>query len=99
MEKINIDFTEYETELSSKFKNRRNFTPHNPNKIVSIIPGTIIDVFVKPGISVREGDKLLILEAMKMQNSVVSPVKGKVKDVRIKPGDMVPKNHLLIEIE
>ncbi|MBI9070162.1 MAG: acetyl-CoA carboxylase biotin carboxyl carrier protein subunit [Melioribacteraceae bacterium] len=99
MEKINIDFTNYETELSEKFKNRKNFEPHNPKMISSIIPGTIIDVFVKPGVNVREGDKLLILEAMKMQNLVVSPVRGKVKDVRIKQGQMVPKNHLLIEIE
>jgi glutaconyl-CoA decarboxylase len=46
------------------------------------IPGKILKVCVKPGDSVKKGDILLILEAMKMENEIFAPISGVVKEVR-----------------
>ena len=96
---LNIDGTVYKTKHSQKFANRKKWEKPNPGKIVSYIPGTILDVYVKKGMNVSQGDALMILEAMKMKNKVVAPFDGVVKKVNIKSGQIVPKNELLIEIE
>ena len=62
------------------------------------MPGKILDVKVKPGDAVKEGDFLLILEAMKMENEVVAPIKGVVKEVRVNPGDSVNRGDVLVII-
>lgn len=67
--------------------------------IASPMPGKIIEVFAEEGNQINEGDALLILEAMKMQNEITSHTSGKVKKVFIKPGDVVNKEDLLVEIE
>lgn len=69
------------------------------NQIKAPMPGLILDIHVKPGDDVNEEDPLLILEAMKMENSIVSPTSGKVKSVSVAKGDTVTKNQLLIEFE
>ncbi len=51
------------------------------------------------GQKVKEGTKLLILEAMKMKNIVVAPVTGTIKTIYVKEGLHVPKQELLIELE
>ncbi|MFN8558734.1 MAG: biotin/lipoyl-containing protein [Dehalococcoidia bacterium] len=53
--------------------------------------GRIVRVAVEPGATVAQGDLLLVLEAMKMENEVRSPRDGIVKEVRVSPGDRV--NH------
>lgn len=63
------------------------------------IPGHIVDVKVKEGESVKAGDVVLILEAMKMENEIPAPIAGTVKAVHVKAGDKVDMNALLIEIE
>lgn len=67
------------------------------NTIKAPMPGLIIDLKIKSGDSVNEGDQLLILEAMKMENVIKSPGKGTVKTVKIKKGDSVEKGQVLIE--
>ncbi|MDR1973675.1 MAG: biotin/lipoyl-binding protein [Bacteroidales bacterium] len=66
------------------------------NEIRAFIPGTILNVFVKVGDTVRKGDKLLVLDAMKMDNELVAPMDGTVKEVPIKKGQTVVKNELLV---
>lgn len=63
------------------------------------LPGTIITVIVKPGDKVTIGQKLLTMEAMKMENNVVSEKDGIVKTVHVKPGMTVAQNDVLLEIE
>ena len=58
----------------------------------------VIDVFVKVGDKVAEGQKLAIVEAMKMQHEIFSEVKGDVVDVRIVSDQQVSVNDLMIEI-
>lgn len=63
------------------------------------MPGKILEVMVKTGDSVKAGDTLLILEAMKMQNAILASTKGIIKKVLIKEGDTTSKSDLLIELE
>jgi len=63
------------------------------------LPGTVIQVLVKPGDKVAIGQKLLTMEAMKMENNVLSEKDGLVKIVNVKPGDSVAQNDVLVEIE
>lgn len=68
-------------------------------KINAPLPGNIIQVNVKPGDVVEKGDKLLIYEAMKMENTLLAEKPGTVKTVRINAGDAVLQEDLLIELE
>ena len=63
------------------------------------MPGLILSIDVSPGQEVQEGDRLLILEAMKMENSFNSPRAGIIKSVVVKQGEAVDKGQLLIEFE
>ncbi len=65
----------------------------------SSIVGIVVNVIVVPGQQVALGDKLLILEAMKMESNVVSNVAGVVKAVLVARGDSVKKGQVLVEFE
>ncbi len=69
------------------------------NAIKAPMPGLILEVSVSEGQEVEENDPLLILEAMKMENSIVSPRSGKIKSVVAIKGAAVEKGQLLIEFE
>jgi len=94
-----IDDTVYTTKLTNKYKMRKPYTVPDPKMVTAFIPGIIREILVKRGQHVNEGDKLLILEAMKMKNTVTAHKTGKVKEVKVKCGDMVLKNQILIELE
>ena|SRR5690554_4164062 len=94
-----ITARKYKTLLTKKYENRTQWKEPNPCEINSYIPGTILDIFVKEGDSLKKGDVILILEAMKMQNRVEMPFDGKIKKINVKKGERIPKNFLMIEIE
>ncbi len=96
---LNIDTSHYKTRLSNKFKNRKQYAPHDPRKVLSFIPGTILDILVKPGQAVKKGEGLMILDAMKMQNLLKSSIDGKIKKISVKKGDKVSKGSMLIELK
>ncbi len=62
------------------------------------MPGNILDVKVSVGDSVAEGDILLILEAMKMENEILAPVAGKVAGVQVAKGAAVNSGDVLVVI-
>lgn len=95
---IIIDNVKYKTTLTKKFMARKSYEPVDLNKVYSFIPGTIRKVFVKEGTKVKQGARLLELEAMKMVNNIVAPVDGVVTRVNVKSGDLVAKNFLLVEL-
>lgn len=63
------------------------------------MPGIIIGLKVEKGQVVKEGDPLLILEAMKMENSIICPKDTVIKDIYVTVGETVDKNKLLIDFE
>jgi biotin carboxyl carrier protein len=67
------------------------------NNVRAPMPGLIIDLKVKDGDSVKAGDTLLILEAMKMENIIKAPGDATVKSVKVSMGEGVEKNQVLIE--
>ena len=69
------------------------------NVIKAPMPGLILEMSVSVGQEVKENDCLLILEAMKMENSFLSPRAGIIKSISAKKGDAVEKGQLLIEFE
>ena len=60
------------------------------------MPGLVLEVQIKAGEQVEEGDTLLVLEAMKMENMIKSPTSGMVKSVKVKKSMVVEKNEVLI---
>lgn len=89
----------YRTTFTKKFENRVNWEVPNVNLLYAFIPGTIIDIFIKPKEKVKEGQTLLLLEAMKMQNQVRMPFDGEIVKIFVKKDEIIPKNHLLIEVK
>jgi len=87
----------YKTTFTKKFEERVNYEAPNENLIYSFIPGTIIDIFVKPKEKVKEGDTLLLLEAMKMQNQIRMPFDGQIVKIHVKKDEVIPNRHLMIE--
>lgn len=63
------------------------------------MPGKVVEVKVKEGQEVKEGDVLCVLEAMKMQNDLKCPVNGKVTRVHVQDGANVEATTILIEVE
>lgn len=66
------------------------------NEIKAPMPGLVLDVKVNEGDTVKKGDAILVLEAMKMENNIKSPTDGIVKKIHVKKGMAVEKNQVLI---
>lgn len=69
------------------------------NALVSPLPGTVVEIFVKPGEEVESGQVVLIVEAMKMKNSIRSVRGGVVKSVLVNAGQTVAHKQTLLEFE
>jgi len=69
------------------------------NAIKAPMPGLILEISVEVGQTVKENDPLLILEAMKMENSFLSPRDGVIKSIAVENGNAVDKGQLLVEFE
>lgn len=80
-------------------KSRQNNTEHEKGFITAPLPGTVSEVKVKKEQDVKEGQALVKLIAMKMENEIVSPVGGKVKEIMVKEKQNVNKGDILVVIE
>jgi biotin carboxyl carrier protein len=67
--------------------------------LASPMPATVASINVEPGQDVRQGDLLVMLEAMKMELPIKAPRDGRVKAVACKPGELVQPGVPLVELE
>lgn len=65
----------------------------------SPLPGTILDIFVNAGDTVKAGQHLILLEAMKMENNIDADRDGVVKEIRVRRSDSVMEGDVLLVIE
>jgi biotin carboxyl carrier protein len=72
--------------------------PKGSGHIKSPLPGTILDIFVNVGDTVKVGQKLLVLEAMKMENAIDSDKEGKVISINVKKGDNVMEGDVILTV-
>jgi pyruvate carboxylase len=73
--------------------------PGQPGQIGAPIPGVVSTVAVELNQKLKKGDRLLVMEAMKMQSTVYAPVAGTVTQVLVTPGQQVEAKDLLLVIE
>lgn len=105
--RVNVNGTVYEVEVEEM--DAASAAPAAPVKaaassaagetILAPMPGNILDVRVKAGDSVKSGQILMILEAMKMENEIMCPRDGRVVSVSVKKGDTVEPDTVLCVIE
>jgi len=72
--------------------------PKGTGNIKSPLPGTILDIYVREGDMVKIGQKLLMLEAMKMENNINADKEGRVSSIKVGKGDSVMEGDILIVI-
>ena len=85
------------TFVRNSFGNKAD--PDDANHIAAPMPGKVSTVAVKKGDAVKAGDRLLSIEAMKMETAVYSPRDAKVADVLVKPGSAISAQDLLVVLE
>ena len=94
-----VNSAKYLTLTTTKFDRRKKYEKTDPREIISIIPGSVIEIFVSPGQKVKEGEVILTLDAMKMYTKVEMPFDGVIKSINVAKGDKIPKNCVMITIE
>ena len=78
---------------------RRGAQTSGSGEVSAPMPGLIVEVTAAHGALVSQGDTLIILESMKMQNELKSPIDGRVSAIHVEAGQAVDKNDLLVEIK
>jgi pyruvate carboxylase len=78
---------------------RHKADPAKPGEVGAPIPGAVTILYVKTGQQVKKGDRLLVMEAMKMQSTVYAPAAGTVKKISVNAQDTVEARDLLLTIE
>ncbi|MDR4506741.1 MAG: hypothetical protein MRJ65_00655 [Candidatus Brocadiaceae bacterium] len=73
-------------------------TDKKQGDLTSPITGKVCTIFVQKGQYVKEGARLMVLEAMKMNNYVYAPHDGKIETIYVKSGDTVEEDQLLLNI-
>src|SRR5574344_1015350 len=105
---LELNGTPYKVEVDKEIKQPKTpklvraaqvpSTDSTPNTVKTPLPGTILDVYVNVGDRVKTGQKLALLEAMKMENQIDSDLDGVVKEVKVRKGDIIMEGDVLITI-
>ena len=93
------DVTIVDRSIESAVAKNLKADPNDKKQLGAGMPGMVVTVAVKPGDAVEKGQKLLSLEAMKMETTMVSDRIGVVKDIFVKPGSRVESGDLLLTFE
>ena len=106
---VNVNGIQFEVELKQpinpanmtvtpKVERQAASTPAGGTKVTAPLPGTITEVKVKVGDAVKDGDTVVVLEAMKMQNNIEAECNGTVTAILVNKGDTVMEGDALITI-
>ena len=106
---VNVNGTKYEVEIeeidaaavaaASKAAEPVKAAPAGAGtEVRSPMPGNILQVNVNPGDVVKEGQQLMILEAMKMENEILAPCAGRISSIGVAKGSSVESGALLCTI-
>ena len=89
----------YKTNLTKKYRNRKQWKRPDPQEILSVIPGVVTSFSVELGSHVNKGDENMIYEAMKMQNIIRAPFDGTVEQIFVKTGEKVAKGVVMMYLK
>jgi len=68
-------------------------------RIQAPMPGLVVNILLEPGASVEQGQTVIVLEAMKMENDLVSPIAGTIKEIKVSKGQTVDQGAILVLVE
>lgn len=92
------EITVKDTSIVSAVKTRRKAEPTNREQIGATMSGSVLDVLVKKGDTVKRGDILMVTEAMKMETAIEAPFDGEIAHLYVVAGDPISSGDLLIEV-
>jgi acetyl/propionyl-CoA carboxylase alpha subunit len=78
---------------------RTSASADHSGALVSPMPGAVVDVLVEVGQTVKKGDKVIILEAMKTQQTFLSPFNGKIAKLAVSKGEQVGEGLVMAVVE
>ena len=78
---------------------RKGAVTRSTGDTLAPMPGLVVEVYVEKGQQVNVGQRLLVLEAMKMQHTVSAPFEGTVSELPVSKGDQVGEGQLLVHVE
>ena len=88
-----------ELDMQLKTMGFNNSSARKLKEIKAPMPGMVLEVNVQEGNQLEAGSKLLVLEAMKMENVIVLPAGSRIKKILVKKGEAVQKNQVLMELD
>ncbi len=93
-------FEKEEGKDKNKYKKeiKKTFSTSSEKTISAPMPGKVIEIKVEKGSKINNGDVVLILEAMKMEQEIKSDIEGIVEEISVKEGEAVKKEQILITI-
>lgn len=103
--KIEVDGEFYAVEIKDELDQMldtmgfSNVSAKHEKEIKAPMPGLVLDVAVHVGQEVHEGERVLILEAMKMENSITTHCTAVIKKILVEKGQPVEKGQILVELE
>jgi len=97
-QKYSAKITEPLDELLKSMGLENALTP-KISEVKAPMPGLVINILVAPGDVVEANQKLVTLEAMKMENAIKSPAAGTIASIEVKAGEAVDKNQVLLRFE
>lgn len=89
----------YSFKNNTQTSNAQQIEQHDGKHILAPMPGLITKIFKKDGESVEKGEKLIALEAMKMEHTVAAPKAGKIKTIHFQMGEQVVEGSTLLEYQ
>ncbi len=92
-----VELRDHSLEVRGEQKQKAD--PAVPGQVGAPLPGVVTTVAIKEGQAVKKGDRLLVIEAMKMQSTVYAPVEGKVRQLLAQAGQQVEPKDLLVVLE